>query len=83
MMAKETDIQPPLELNADDARRLADSVRKIEKAMKDINESGLNRKAIVVLLAESTGVSRRDINAVLNGLEQLGAEYLEKAKERR
>lgn len=77
-MAKET--QPPLEISADDARRLADSVRKIEKGMKELNEAGLNRKAIVVLLAESTGVSRRDINAVLNGLETLGSEYLEKAK---
>lgn len=77
-MAKET--QPPPEISADDARRLADSVRKIEKGMKELNEAGLNRKAIVVLLAESTGVSRRDINAVLNGLETLGSEYLEKAK---
>lgn len=77
-MAKET--QPPPEISADDARRLADSVRKIEKGMKELNEAGLNRKAIVVLLAESTGVSRRDINAVLNGLETLGSEYLEKTK---
>jgi ribosomal protein L7Ae-like RNA K-turn-binding protein len=77
-VAKET--QPPPEISADDARRLADSVRKIEKGMKELNEAGLNRKAIVVLLAESTGVSRRDINAVLNGLETLGSEYLEKAK---
>lgn len=74
------DSQPPPSIEPDDARRLADAVRKIEKAMKALNESGLNRKAIVVLLADSTGVSRRDINAVLNGLEALGADYLEKAK---
>jgi hypothetical protein len=72
--------QPPPSIEPDDARRLAESVRKIEKGMKELNSAGLNRKAIVVLLAESTGVARRDINAVLNGLESLGAEYLEQSK---
>lgn len=74
------DSQPPPDLQPDDARRLAEAVRRIDKAVKALNEGGLNRKAIVVLLAESTGVSRRDINAVLNGLESLGSEYLEKSK---
>lgn len=72
--------QPIPEIEPADAKRLAEAVRKIEKAAKELSESGLNRKAIVVLLADSTGVSRRDINAVLNGLESLAAEYLEQSK---
>lgn len=78
MAAKET--QAPPDIEPSDAKRLAEAVKKIEKSMKELNESGLNRKAIVVLLADSTGVSRRDINAVLNGLETLGQEYLERSK---
>jgi hypothetical protein len=68
-----------VELSLEDARKLADAVRRIDQAMKSFITSGLNRKALVVLLHDATSVTKRDINAVLNGLENLGDMYLEKA----
>ena len=79
MVAKEAKSEP-VELTIEDARQLAESVRKIDKATKEFLTSGLSRKALVVLLNDSTGVAKRDINAVLDGLESLGATYLEGTK---
>lgn len=69
---------PPPEITAEDAKRLAEAVRRIDKGMKALKDSGLNRKALVILLADMTQVTRRDVNAVLDGLEGLGDAYLEK-----
>jgi len=80
MVAKEAKSESPVELTIEDARQLAESVRKIDKATKEFLASGLSRKALVVLLNDSTGVAKRDINAVLDGLESLGATYLEGTK---
>ena len=80
MVAKEAKSESPVELTIEDARQLAESVRKIDKAMKDFIASGLSRRALVVLLNDATGVAKRDINAVLDGLESLGATYLEGTK---
>lgn len=78
-MAKPEPAEKP-PLSHDDALQLVEAVRKIERASKDILAAGLQRKALVVLLHDSTGVAKRDINAVLDGLESLGADYLEAAK---
>jgi hypothetical protein len=80
MAQTEPKTKEPLEITQEDARQLAESVRKIDKAMKDFIASGLTRKALVVLLNDATGVAKRDINAVLDGLESLGAIYLESSK---
>lgn len=80
-MAREKKSDPPpsvKDLSADDAVRLAEAVRKIATGMDTIRSAGRRRRALVVLLADSTKVSMRDINDVLNGLEQLGELYLEK-----
>lgn len=75
-----TKKEESLEINPETAKELAAAIRRIDKAVSDLQSSGLNRKALVVLLNESTGVSRRDINAVLNGLESLEKEFLEPEK---
>lgn len=68
-------------LTPEDAAHLADSVRKIAKAVDELNAAGLSRRALVVLLDDATqGVTRRDINAVLNGLDDLGKLYLVKSE---
>jgi len=68
-------------LTPEDAANLAVAVRKIAKAVDEVNAAGLSRRALVVLLDDATqGVSRRDINAVLNGLDELGKLYLDKAE---
>lgn len=60
-----------------EAKKLADAVRRIGAAVKEFRTAGLKRQAIVVLLHDSTKVSKRDINAVLDGLETLEQVYLE------
>lgn len=78
---KRSDPPPaPKELTPDDARRLAEAVKKISVAVDDIRRAGLTRRALVTLLADATNVGKRDINDVLNGLEQLGELYLEESQ---
>lgn len=59
---------------------LADHIRDISKAAKKLSDSGLNRKAVVVLLKHETGIGMGAIETVLNGLKQLEARYCEKGK---
>ena len=54
---------------------LADAIVKIGEAANQLRKSGLNEKAIVVLLSHKTKISMSDIRAVLNGLRQLRAWY--------
>lgn len=54
---------------------LAEAIVKISEAMQQLTSSGLNRDAIVVLLAAKTGVTKKDINAVLDGLNRLRGWY--------
>ena len=70
------------ELTAADAAKLAEAVKKIAAAAEQLAESGLSRRALVVLLADATKVSPRDINDVLNGLDSLGDLYLDRGKKR-
>jgi hypothetical protein len=81
-MSKERTDEPQKELTAADAGKLADAVKKLAAAVEQLSDSGLSRRALVVLLADATKVSPRDINDVLNGLDSLGELYLEKAKKR-
>lgn len=85
MANTKSDPPPPVpkELTADDAKRLAEAVRRIDAGMKALSSSGLNRRAIVTLLHDMTEVGKRDINTVLNGLENLGDTFLEKSKEKK
>lgn len=81
-MSKERTDDPQKDLTPADAVRLADAVKKIATAAEQLTDSGLSRRALVVLLADATKVSPRDINDVLNGLDSLGDLYLDKAKKR-
>lgn len=54
---------------------LAENIVKISEGMTKLLASGLNRKAIVVLLKHSTGLGGGEINSVLDGLQQLRTNY--------
>jgi len=59
------------------ANVIADSIVEIAKAMKTLNDSRLKRRAIIILLHNSTGgIPRRDIESVLDSLAQLEKEWL-------
>lgn len=61
---------PPLDLDPEGYARMADAIRKIEDSMRAIAQAGLNRDAIVTLIHQRSRVARRDIEFVLNNLEQ-------------
>jgi hypothetical protein len=55
---------------------LAQAIVRIgEAAAKLSQDGGLNRKAIVVLLKDATGLPARDINTVLDALPRLRGWY--------
>ncbi len=56
-------------------KNLADAIVDISKGMKKLYKSGLNHKAIVVLIADDTKLPRRDINAVLDSMDTLAETY--------
>ncbi len=77
---RKSDPPPPPELTKEDCLRLVDAIKKIDKGARMLSESGLNRRAIVTLLHDVTEVGKRDINAVLDGLDILAEKFLEKQK---
>lgn len=58
-----------------DPDTLADRLKAISTSLQNILDSGLNRRAIVVLLHDSTRVNKRDIEAVLDGLNAIEKNY--------
>lgn len=73
------DQKKPLEvLNVDAVgpKILAESIIAIDKAMTALNAAPLKRRALVLLIKDSTGVSFADIERVLTGLERLKADYV-------
>jgi len=57
---------------------LAEAIVKIGEAAGELSRSGLNEKAIIILLQAKTKLAARDIKAVLDGLKQLRAWYCKK-----
>lgn len=58
------------------AQVIVDSIVEIAKAMKTLNDTRLKKRTIITLIHSSTGVTRRDIEAVLESLDQLEKEWL-------
>lgn len=54
---------------------LAEAITNIGDAVVRMNKSGLNRRAIVILLQAETKLSRKDIETVLDALPRLRGWY--------
>lgn len=54
---------------------LASAIRDIGAAARKLAASGLNRKAVVVLVADASKVSRSTVGAVLDALATLERDY--------
>jgi len=55
---------------------LAQSIEAIAKFGKELKNSRLKEKTILILIQSVTGLARADIKAVLDALPQLEAEFL-------
>lgn len=58
---------------------MAESIVQISRFVSHVKKSRLSEKALLVLVAHSTGESQKTIKTVLDGLEQLEATYLRKS----
>ncbi len=54
---------------------LAEAIVNIGKAAKQLQDSGLNKRAIVVLIQDYTKLSKSDIVTVLDALPRLAGWY--------
>jgi hypothetical protein len=54
---------------------LAEAIRHIGEAARKLSASGVNKKAVVILLQHETELAQRDINLVLDTLPQLERMY--------
>lgn len=68
-------IQPPPPEKPIERPVLATAIMEISKAFRTLNQSGLNKKAIVVLVAHLAGQSQSTVRSVLDALSNLEREY--------
>lgn len=54
---------------------LAATIRKLSDNLEEILNSGMNHKSIIVLLSDSTKLSKRTIQKVMEGIHQLRSDY--------
>lgn len=54
---------------------LAEAIVRIGGAMKKLGDSGLNHKAIVVLIQDATKLPKRDIELVIDAQKRLAGWY--------
>jgi hypothetical protein len=68
----------PLEQKVEESsepKDLSAAIEAISTSLQKLLKSGLNRRAIVVLLHDATKISKRDIESVLSGLDNLKRMY--------
>lgn len=65
--------QPKTDLTTEDT--LPEAIRKISAATQRLTKLGLNRDAVVVLLRDATGLPKKTIMQVLDGLAELERSY--------
>lgn len=54
---------------------LAEAIVRLGDAVKKLDQSGMNRKAIVLLLHDATKVGKRDIEDILDAIPRLKGWY--------
>lgn len=54
---------------------LAEAIVRLGESVKKLDESGLNKKAILLLLQDATRLPKRDIRAVLDAIPRLKGWY--------
>lgn len=57
---------------------LAEAIVRIGEGFDKLQKSGLNRKAIIILIQAETKLSQRDITTVLDALPRLAGWYCRK-----
>lgn len=58
-----------------DERSLPEMIRDVSACVSKLTGRGFNRRAVVVLLRDATGLGKREIESVLDGLTELERRY--------
>ncbi len=74
-MIKET---PEQKANRETIERIASNIAALAKAVGSLLNGPLKKKALVVLLASSSGLPQKTVEAVLKALEDLESDWLNK-----
>jgi len=77
MSAPKTVVKKSIE-NPEPVEIIAKSIIKIAETMEKIEASPLNRRAIVCLIKDQSSLPARDINMVLNCLDDLKKDFIKK-----
>lgn len=56
-------------------RTLPEMIRDVSECVSKLTGKGFNRRAVVVLLRDATGLGKREIESVLDGLTELERRY--------
>jgi hypothetical protein len=80
-MSRRREMKKKIEVKQDEenpvpAEILAQAILDMGKAMKLLTKSRLKRDALVVLIKDKTGITKIDINRVLDSLESLEKDWL-------
>jgi hypothetical protein len=69
-------VQP--EVDAEPVRVIANNIRSISAAVKKMESSGLTRRGLCLLLADSPGLNFTQCWTVLEALSKLGSRFIVK-----
>lgn len=73
-----TDKEPKTQEKEISTDILSESIVRIGDAFLKLQQNGLNKKAIIVLIRDYTGLSKRDIESVIDSLSKLRGQYCNK-----
>ena len=79
---RKTKEVPVVEAPEFPARAIQEAVLGLSQAMKELNSTRLTENAVIVLLADSTKVSKGTIKEVLRGLKSLEETYIKPLRSR-
>jgi hypothetical protein len=60
---------------------LAEAIRAISASMNQLSRSGLNRRAVIALIADHSKLGKSTIEVVLNNLDILAERYTRKGED--
>jgi hypothetical protein len=63
-----------------DYMKVAEAVKRMRDVGKALSASGLSQRAVTVLLQDATGLTKKDILAVLNAIDNIPKFYLAPTK---
>lgn len=69
-------IQPPAPAEPVPAEIIATGIEQIAAAMRVLNSTRLTRRAVIALIHDTSKISKRTIEIVLNNIEGLEDEWL-------